>query len=448
MRKSVLRAVFGAGVATAMVVSMSGVASAAPDTSRVSRTVVGVGSDTTYEVMNALDQLYNQSAGCAVIPQTTDPFTTYKETCIVGGQLSYDGPLIETENEYHDRIVEAYPVGSGNGATMLNQFVHNGAGTALASDFSRSSSKRTLIAETGFTQYETSYARDGISYWVGKTNNNVTQNGAGTLPTPNIKTADLKAVYLGDGNPNTSNNGCATNWSKQANGTALGNVDSVGNQTGAPGSGDIVVYATQSGSGTGKDFANFLQAGKVAADLQNCIAPNFTDGVGEQHVIFENNATPICGDNHRADAIFPYSFARFTQNNGGAGSCGGVLGAIQSKKPTLASIGKLASAGGFPFGRYVYNYFYVPNNVDPTDPTTWGNNAQTQATLGYLDAKNGWLCQNAHSADPFPGANNGTNYRTLITNTLAANGFAAIPLGTTGGAYGSSQSYCRTNANT
>ena len=95
--------------------------------------------------MNALDQLYNQSAGCAVIPQTVDTFTTYKETCIVGGQLAYDGPLIETENEYHDRIVEAYPVGSGNGATCCTSSSQR-SGTALASDFSRSSSKRTLIA--------------------------------------------------------------------------------------------------------------------------------------------------------------------------------------------------------------------------------------------------------------------------------------------------------------
>jgi ABC-type phosphate transport system substrate-binding protein len=446
MRVSMLRAVLGAGIAAGLVVTMSGVASAAPDDTRVSRTVVGIGSDTTYEVMNALDQVYNQSAGCAVIPASGGTFTTYKQTCIIGGSLAYDGPLIETENEYHDRIVEAYPVGSGNGATALFQFVHGGSGVALPADFSRSSSKRTLTAETGETQYESAYARDGISYWVGKSNNNVTQNGAGTLPTPNIKSADLKAVFLGDGNPNSSNTGCAINWAKQANGTKLGQVDSVGNATGTPGSGNIVVYATQTGSGTGKDFANFLQAGKVAADLQNCINPNFTDGTGEQHVIFENNATPICGDSHGSDAIFPYSFARFTQNLGSKGTCAGVLGAIDQKKPTLASIGKLATNGGFPFGRYVYNYFYVPNSVDPTDPSTWGNDPQTRSLLDYLDAKNGWLCTSNHSNDPFPGANSGTNYRAIIESTLKANGFAPLSLDTTGTPYGVGQSYCRTNA--
>jgi len=441
-----LRAILGAGVAAGLVVTMSGVASAAPDTSRRSQTIVGIGSDTTYEVMNALDQVYNQSAGCAIIPPSGGSFTTYKQTCIDGGSLAYDGPLIETENEYHDRIVEAYPVGSGNGATALFQYVDGGNSVALPADFSRSSSKRSLTAESGMTQYESAYARDGISYWLGKTNNLVTRNGSGKLPTPNITSADLKTVFLGDGNPNSSNTGCAINFSKQPNGTALNQVDSVGNQTGTPGSGTIVVYATQTGSGTGKDFANFLQAGKVAADLQNCIDPNFTDGSGPQHVIFENNATPICGDGNRGDAIFPYSFARFTQNQGSKGTCGGVLGAIDNKKPTLNTIATLASSGGFPFGRYVYNYFYIPNTVDPTDPNTWDNDLQAQSVLGYLDAANGWLCKTGHSNDPFPGANAGKDYRTIIENTLKANGFAPLGLDTTGSPYGLDQSYCRTNA--
>src|SRR5262245_23063700 len=105
MRKSLIRAALGAGLATALVVSVTGPASAAPDTSRVSQTIVGVGSDTTYEVMNDLDQLFNESAGCAIIP-SSGSFGTFKQTCIVGGALAYDGPLIETENEYHDRAVE------------------------------------------------------------------------------------------------------------------------------------------------------------------------------------------------------------------------------------------------------------------------------------------------------------------------------------------------------
>lgn len=455
MRKSLIRAAFGAGLATALVVSMTGTASAAPDTSRVSQTIVGVGSDTTYEVMNDLDQLYNESAGCAIIPTTGVSFTTFKQTCISGGALSYDGALIETENEYHDRAIEAYPVGSGNGATVLFNYTNSGSGTALQSSFSRSSSKRTLTAVAGFTQYESAYALDGISYYVGKTNTNILQ--AGGVPSPNASAADLKGVFIGDGSPNTaSTNGCLINWHSDPTGTKLKQADAIGSATGAPGAGTIVVYATQTGSGTGKDFANFLQTGKTAADLQNCIDPNFTDGTGEQHVIFENNADPIQGDGNRAVAIFPYSYARCVQNNCTAGASAGVLGAVNGIKATIANITKKATSvsGFFPFARYVYNYFYIPNgtsgqpNVDPTDPTTWGNDPQSQAVLSYLDAKNGWLCKpvGSHSNDPFPGANKGINYRTLIESTLKADGFAPIPSGTVGGAYGSAQSDCRTNA--
>ena len=424
--------------------ALSGVASAAPDTNRVSQTVVVVGSDTTYEVMNDLDQLYNESAGCAIIPFGTDPFVTYKQTCLASGTLAYSGNLIETENEYHDRIIEAYPVGSGNGATVLFQFTQNGAGTALAADASRSSSKRTLTAVAGFTQYEMAFARDGISYWVSRVNTHVTRNKANTAPTPNISSADLKSVFIGDGSPNTaSTNGCAINWKKQKNGTKLINVDSVASKLGAPGAGNIIVYASQPGSGTSKDFANFLQAGKVGADLQNCVDPNFTDGTGPQHVLFENNATPICDDHTQGTAIFPYSFARSVQNQAGKGKCAGLLGAIDTKRPSQKTIGV---GGGFPFGRYVYNYFYIPNGVDATDMTTWGNNAKAQAVLSYFDAVNGWLCRAGHSKDPFPGPNGGKNYRALIERTIRADGFVPLAPGATGSPYGTSTSFCRTNA--
>src|SRR4029077_8503805 len=107
-----------------------------------------------------------------ITPASGVTFDTYKQTCIAGGSLSYDGALIESENEYHDRIVEAYPIGSGNGATALFQLVNSGSGTALPADFSRSSSKRTLTAVAGVTEYEMAYARDGISYWVGTNNKN------------------------------------------------------------------------------------------------------------------------------------------------------------------------------------------------------------------------------------------------------------------------------------
>ena len=108
--------------------------------------------------------------------------------------------------------------------------------------------------------------------------------------------------------------------------------------TGGSGAGSIKVFATQPGSGTGKDFLGKIDpAGSYsnAAALQNCIGSTFKDGAPNpsDHVIFENNAKPICKQtatggavSYQKSAIFPYSFARFTQNQGGTGKCIGRAG--------------------------------------------------------------------------------------------------------------------------
>ncbi len=153
--RSTLRFMAVAGVAGLLVVATATASFAVVtvDQSRVSRTLLGVGSDTTYELMNQLDVLYDQSAGCAVIPPVGVSFATFKETCIPNGQLAYAtsySSLIGGENLYHDRFSEAFPVGSGNGTKILTQFVTS-AGTALPADYARASSKQTYALPAGHT---------------------------------------------------------------------------------------------------------------------------------------------------------------------------------------------------------------------------------------------------------------------------------------------------------
>src|SRR5262245_60528631 len=72
--------------------------------------VQGSGSDTSYFMMNALDGLYNTSAGCNVIKPPTDPNpqaldnSCYPDT---------DG-TITTENYRHDLVNGFAPLGSSN----------------------------------------------------------------------------------------------------------------------------------------------------------------------------------------------------------------------------------------------------------------------------------------------------------------------------------------------
>jgi hypothetical protein len=436
MLGKVLRVLMGASIAGALVVSASTQASATIDTTRVSTTIVGVGSDTTYEGMSDLDLLYNESPGCGILPTTGTPFTNYLQKCIIGGLQAYDGPVITTENLYHDRVVEAFPVGSGNGASVLTQYTEGNP--AVAGDFTRSSSKRTLTAVPNFTTYGVAFARDGLGYWLGKNNTSVAHNTKG--PLAKVSVADLKGVFIGGGAPNT----CQINYSASA-------TDSIASTLGAPGAGTIKVFATQPGSGTGKDFLGKIDPAGSYSDataLQNCIPATFKDGLPNpsDHVIFENNAKPICNQtgsggapiSYQKNGIFPYSFARYTQNAAGTGACIGKLGAVGGVAINLTTIGD----SSYPLGRYVYNNFYVPTSMDVNDSSTW--TGQTQAMLDYLHPVTGWLCEATHSANPV----SGINYRTLIETKMEADGFAPLTLGPVLGSTFTGTSYCRDGANT
>jgi hypothetical protein len=435
------RALFGVTLVAAMLAASAGSAMAAVDTNRVSRTIVGVGSDNTYEVMNDLDQLYNESPGCAVIPQAGNSFTNYQQRCINGGTLQYStdySNLIESENVYHDRVLEAYPVGSTNGRLVLTQFTLNGEGTALASDFSRASSKQTFSVG-GYTPYGVAYGRDAMAYWVGSNNTQVATkkvkiNGKKKkVADPNVSMADLKLVYLGN-----ASGQCAVNWQKDK-------ADSIAAKLGAPGSGSIKVFATQAGSGSGLEYLRKIDPSNTYSDataLQTCIPAQFKDGSGgDDRVIFENLATPICdsgGQDLRKQAIFPYGFGRFTQNRGNAVACAGVLGKVDGVVPDLTSIGKTTGTGQFALAGYRYNYFLIPSGVDVNDPNTWGT-GNLRTVLEYLHPTLGWLCKTSHSVDPI----SGDNYRKKIVDSMKTNGFAPLAQGPVGGATFAGQSFCR-----
>jgi hypothetical protein len=257
-----------------------------------------------------------------------------------------------------------------------------------------------------------------------------------------VTIADLANTFIGD---NTGK--CYNTWSTATSASIKRTFATPSTTTG-----NIRPFATQVGSGTGKDFANKITLGvnnyQNALPLQNCIPTQWKDGdqTNGEHVIFENNAGPICNQqgtpaSFKTTAIYPYSFGRYTQNKGGTGSCPGVLGAVNSIKPTLATDADTTSSG-YPLGRYVYNYMLLPNTVDVTDPSTWGSSA---AVLDYLDPINGWLCKpSGHSTDP----NTGTVYGTEISNVMTADGFSRLPSAAVGGSTWSGNSVCRDAAAT
>jgi len=474
MRKPLFGAIAGAALAVAVVVGSTGIAQAANvDTSRISQTITGVGSDTLYEVQSDLDELYNEAVGCAIIPSPNPGgFVNYQQTCfnpndttgtVPGdpGLLPYGGNIVVKGNLYHDRAVEAYPVGSGSGTKVLSQFTSGNP--AVSSDFARASSKQTY-AVIGFQQYGVAYGRDGAGYWVGRNNKLVAHTKAG-VPTPNATLPRLKGAFIGTGSGK-----CLINWSK-----SKGN--SIGTKQGNPGAGTIDIFATQAGSGSGKDFLQKIDPANAAtytdaSALQNCVPAKYKDGNPNngEHVLVENQARPICSQkggkkSFQSTALFPYAFLRFVQNRAATGTCAGLLGSVNGIKPTIASMTRVSGPKAYPMGSYRYDYFLLPNplpsaactgrdgspvaaGVNLNNQNTWtvscGLTARQVATLDYLAPNKGFLCRTDSVVNPLTGR----NYRTEIAAKLKADGIAPLPKGAIGGSSFTGASYCRDAAAT
>lgn len=346
----------------------------------------GAGSDTTYSMMQRLDNLYNGSAGCNVIVADVTKPGALNNTC----QTSPAGAPAETttENISHDVATEYYPQGSGIGRATLNNAGQSGVTTV---SYARSSS---AIGASDKGDRAVGYARDGISWFhfpdvAGSASKNVT----------NLTQADLRGIFEGGATASSypagtvDSKGCITSWKAFPGGSD------------AP----IVVYAVQAGSGTRSTFDGFLGGAKNST---LCIpAQNADPTSGQpQHVIFENDATPIIKNGDQANAIYYYSFGRYQQTGGEGGS----LGSIDGIAPTPATL--VATSGAFPFARFLYN---VIRNAQAS------TNA-SQATQAYV-GPTGWICKDntQHSLD----TTTRLNYGVEVDRVIRSEGFVPLPVG-------------------
>jgi ABC-type phosphate transport system substrate-binding protein len=408
-------------------------------TAPANSTIVGSGSSTTYNMMQAMDVLFNDSPGCqqfvafpsAATPQPLDYSCTTPPTVAAN-----------PENPYNDMATEEAPLGSSNGIQQLEDQGAHGAGATSEGDpinvadnqsFARSSRalKSTDLEGMNFV----AYAEDGVTWFhYLKAKAKPTSTTTTNTPSETIKTltlAQLEGIW----------NGTYTNWNQ------------VGSKTSAP----IVVFSAQEGSGTQSTWKTFLGFDPSAATNQvNCFTP--TGGsktcVGPA-VIFENEDAQIApsafvssqaafvGKTNpdwsgkaaslgeiESDAIFFYSYGKYTVQCKVKTQCGGStlpsgttngLGEING----VAASEKTILEGSFPDNRYLYNVY--SNGFNSNLP------AATAATLNYV-SEIGFICNpNKGASTAVVDPNTGATYLSEIQAIIEAAGFFPLSGGASTG---------------
>jgi ABC-type phosphate transport system substrate-binding protein len=236
------------------------------------------------------------------------------------------------------------------------------------------------------------YARDAISWWHSAT--------GPSAAVASLSQQQLKDIYAGT----------ITNWS------AVGGTD-------AP----IVVYGVQKSSGTGSVFNGFLGSGidqysqiPAANKGSNCDATTgaYTPSFPNCRILSENDASPIFTQGNAANAIYFFSYGRYTQQPDAAGGSAGTaspkgkLGQLDSVTASPETIKDTASTK-FPLTRNLFNVVRYPSKA----VASWVGPGGVLCTAG------------------------GTT-RTKLADAIAGTGFVPFDNGVTGGGV-SGTSYCR-----
>ena len=440
--------------------------------------IVGSGSASTYDMMQSLDTLFNNTPGCLLATGSFSNATgsgtqQLNFSCVTdntadasvleqipasageaGGEYSY------LDNPVNDVAFSEPPIGSSNGIAQLEQSRNNGStgdgvGDANATEnvsavnYARSSRAPSGSKDISGLNF-VAYATDGVS-WI-----HWTKDAAGSTPSAkvsNLTLAQLQDIY----------NGTYYNWA-QVGGKA----------------GPIKVYSAQEGSGTQSTFKTALGFDPSAgANLVNCTGEPAATGkgatlsypVGGSGVaattgctgpvnIFENELTSVATAD-QSDAIFFYSLGKYaaqcegdkskieqfdkTEIPGDPGGvdvkvgadCGGSASVGTGAKIALGSVNGFAPnpstvlAGTFPIVRDLYNVYSNGSNANIP--------AATPATLNYV-SEVGFICK-PQTIDGTPGGTKiddpatGVWYQTEIADSILENGFIPIDSTASGTTY-------------
>ncbi|TMQ91777.1 hypothetical protein ETD83_29295 [Actinomadura soli] len=347
---------------------------------KVSPFIRGAGSDTTYDVMQNLDKLYNLSPGCNLRVPPAVP----QMECDPADQAA----AVRTENYDHEVATSLFPQGSSAGLRMLCQ-KNDGTAGVYDINYARSSSGPgsvpTQCQNANDPLRYVGFAKDAIAIpkWA----------GGASGPVTNLTHAQLQEIFR-----DISGDGCTEDW---------------GDFGGTPGT-QIMVNGVQTSSGTYAAFQAF-----IGGDPNTCVA-----ATGGQ-ILFENACTPI-NDLPAADkgrAIWWLSFGKYVSGSAECTDAATDLISVGGVAPTATTI----QNGTYQYNRTVYNVYR--RNLPAGTP--WA--------LGYI-GENGWICKpNSLHSKPVgttgPGqehAGADRNYGQAIDKVITDAGF--VPVNSTPGA--------------
>ncbi len=450
-----------ASVGAAVGATLIGLALAVPagaSTVAAGNTVLNEGgSQTTYQMMQQLSDLYNSSPGCQLLTASSSnqelnyACASSYSTAAPGEEEGYNlvttsGASYAPLNPYNDVVYQEAPLGSSNGIKALEL---QGADTPssapnnliAANDIARSS-RAASISSTGDKSglNFVSYAADAVPWFHFTTSVGTGGDSCAKSPSAkvnNISDADLTGIY----------EGTITNWDQVPAKTA----GTFGKN--AP----IDVYIAQSGSGTESTWATDLHLsgsypfGGVTATAARLSLPasDFEIFENETSDIWKNPAKDTC------DAIFFFSYGKYSLLCP-ANSCADTPPANAGSVSALGKIDEVAASestiedqftnpeDAFFTDRQLYNVYSDGSNCSlPFANTPVNCSANAEQNTGTLPpfvnqavqalvSPYGFLCNPAEYSEIDPVSPTELTYGQEIDATITQAGFFPEPEGTMG----------------
>jgi ABC-type phosphate transport system substrate-binding protein len=435
-----------AGAGSMLLMTSMASASTAP---AANNTLIGSGSATTYNLMQGMDTLYNDSPGCNLItiPGVTQPLNfqcpsannTTTPPVISTAYPNYPDFTQSsgyTDNPANDISVQEPPLGSSNGIGSVEGQGTSSCAGLDAPPVSYARSSRALSTSDCQGLNFVAYAVDGVTYF------HFTQVGGHSTPSASV--TSLPQSLLTD-----AWNGTLQCWNDPVVAAGGGTPTYTYSTSGCQ---PIILYTAQAGSGTlatwngylGVNTATYLDSinGTVIPNVQGPSGTTASETYNSNlHTILENETREILPAD-AANALFFFSWGKYQVAckkgcgvTGVTGTTTPALGAINGITATKNTILCGANVGGtgcgpttdFPSTRFIYNVYSDGENAKIP--------VATPSALNYV-SEVGFICKSQTLNGKQTGTkildpNTGVWYRTEVAKVITAWGFIPMPWQTT-----------------